>query len=372
MAISIVTSVRVVSFSIFVIFINCLIRAAKISHIDSFQFSNVKIRGVSLGCLNESISQGVSYSASDINISDCFFSRSSHYAGNGGVIFVISGSYSMYINNSMFYNCSSSLNGGAIFFYSSNSCLGMICAHSCSATSLYHFAYIKTSQVNQLEYLSVSKCSHTTSGDRTICLDSGNQTIDNTNSSMNNANQCSGIYTYTPSSFTSSHCTFSNNKVSNSICVFFFSIIGTISMSYANIVHNNSPSYGVVFANGGGSRKMMYCIFQNNQNTLFCVLSGSLEVSHSFIDHSGSLSTSIAVSTATNNTFTNRMTYQLQFFNSLHCNTDNPQKTNDPNGIKSDSLILYLAIGLIIILIVIISYNFGRQRIHNSSQITAP
>jgi len=69
---------------------------------------------------------------------------------------------------------------------------------------------------------------------------------------------------------------------------------------------------------------MMYCIFKNNQNTLFCVREGSLEVSHSFIDHSGSFSTSTAVSTSNNNSFTNTITYQLQFFNSIHCNADIP------------------------------------------------
>jgi len=88
---------------------------------------------------------------------------------------------------------------------------------------------------------------------------------------MNNAEMISGIGIYSPSSFTSSHCTFSNNKVSTYICIMFYSNSGTISMSYANIVHNNSPSqYGVVFTWGAGSRKMMMnCIFKNNQNRLF-------------------------------------------------------------------------------------------------------
>ena len=142
---------------------------------------------------------------------------------------------------------------------------------------------------------------------------------------MNNANYVSVIRIYSPSSFTSSHCTFSNNKVSDSRCLYFYYGSETISMSYANIVHNNSPSNGVVYVEGAGSRKMMYCIFKNNQNNLFCVREGSLEVSHSFIDHSGSsFSTSIAVSTSNNNSFTNTITYQLQFFNSLHCNADIP------------------------------------------------
>ena len=64
------------------------------------------------------------------------------------------------------------------------------------------------------------------------------------------------------------------------------------------------------------------CIFHNNQNTLFCVCYGSLEVSHLFISLPGSFSTFSAVSTSNNNTLTNRITYQLQFVNSLHCNAD--------------------------------------------------
>jgi len=202
----------------------------------------------------------------------------------------------------------------------------MICANSCSCGAYGHFVYHYASQMNQVEYLSVSNCSHTTSGNNSTCLSSGNQRVDNTNSSMNNAIQGSGIIISYLSPFSSSYCTFSNNMVSSSICINFYSSSGiTISMSYANIVHNNSPSqYGVVYVNGAGARKMMYCIFKNNQNTLFCVWSGSIEVYHSFISHSASFSTSTEVSTSNNNSFTNTITYQLQFFNSLHCNADIP------------------------------------------------
>jgi len=95
-------------------------------------------------------------------------------------------------------------------------------------------------------------------------------------------------------------------------------------MSYANIVHNYGQNYGVVIAEKEQLRKMMYCIFHNNQDYLFCVWEGSLEVSHSFISHSGSLSTEISISTATNNTFSKRNTYQFTFFSSLYCNADFP------------------------------------------------
>ena len=120
------------------------------------------------------------------------------------------------------------------------------------------------------------------------------------------------------------HSTFSNNKVSFGICLQFSTTKGIVSMSYANIVHDNSPKeHGVVFVEGVAIQTMNYCIFQNNQNYLFCVHGGSLEVSHSFIEHSSSISTRTAIST-TNNSLTKRITYQMQFFNSLHCNADIP------------------------------------------------
>ena len=285
---------------------------------------NVFIMDVGFGCENERIDQGRSYLDKIINISDCFFSRNSIYSGYGGIIHISVTPCTMNINYSMFYNCICSFDGGAIIFSSTNSYLRMICVNRCLASSWYHFAWIKASQANHVEYLSITNCSHTTSGYYPIGFDNGNQRVDNTNISMNNAYQGSGIHIFSPSLFTSSHCTFSNNKVIQSICILLHSISGIISMSHANIVHNNSPAdNGVVHVYGVGTRQMKYCIFQNNQNYLFCVYSGSLEVSHSFIDHSGPFSRSRAVST-TNNSLTKRITYQMQFFNSLHCNADIP------------------------------------------------
>jgi len=110
---------------------------------------NEIICNVGLGCENESIDQGRSYVDKNINISNCFFLRYSSYSGNGGVIYVSASSCSMNINYSMFYNCVCSSYGGAIYFYSSNSSLRMICANSCSCGASYdgHFAYLVASQV---------------------------------------------------------------------------------------------------------------------------------------------------------------------------------------------------------------------------------
>jgi len=300
-----------------------------------------KITGAGLGCERENIPNGWSYSQKNISISHCFFSRSSSYPGNGGVIFVGDGSYSMNVNNSMFYNCLAN-DGGAIWFVSPNSYLRMICANRCSVSSgYYHFAYLYASHVNQVEYLSVSFSSFSQTGCYSIYMKSGDQRVDNTNSSMNSALQNPGICIYTPSLFTSSYCTFSNNKVSQYICIYFYSTSETISMSYANIVHNNSPSRGVVYVDKEGIRKMMYCIFKNNSDYLFCIWKGTLEVSHSFIDHSGSFSSSTPVSTEKNNSLTVTITYHIQFFSSHYCHTDlllfdkTPVKTIDNSPVIS-------------------------------------
>ena len=169
--------------------------------------------------------QGRSYYDNNMNISHCFFSRSLTYYGDGGVIYVNDGSYSMNFNYSMFYYCSQ--NGEAIYISSSISCLRMLCANRCSA-SQFHFAYLNASMMNQVQYISVWNCSHTTSGDFSIYLSSGSQMVEDTNSSMNNAIWGSGIVFESPSFFTCSHCTFSNNKVSGYICIRFYSTSGTI------------------------------------------------------------------------------------------------------------------------------------------------
>jgi len=232
----------------------------------------------------------------------------------------------MNIYFSRFYKCICSSDGGAIYFSSSNSNLRMICANrcSCGTSSQFHFACLMATQSNQVEYLSISNCTHTISGFHSMIVHSGFQRVDNTNSSMNNVLQGSGISISSSSTFTSSHCTFSNNNASQSICINLYYCSGAIS--FASIVNNNSPSFGgVVIVQGTGLPKMMYCIFQNNQNYLFCVWIGSLEVSHSFIEHSESLfSSNIAVFIETNNSFTKRTTYRQQFFHSLHCNADMP------------------------------------------------
>jgi len=51
-----------------------------------------------------------------------------------------------------------------------------------------------------------------------------------------------------------------SNKVSVGKCIYFCS--GTITMSYANIIHNKCPStFGIIYVSGEGPIKMIYSIY---------------------------------------------------------------------------------------------------------------
>jgi len=272
----------------------------------------------SYGCVKERVSSERSYSGNSVNISDCFFNRTSAFASEGGVIYLSGGDYYMEVSFCTFYYCLST-NGGAIYFYSMNSNLKMICAKSCSSSYNNHFALIRASQNNAVDHMSISNCSFLTEGHHSFHLFNGIISIRNYNSSMNNAYLGSGLAVWSPSSFSFSYSTFSNNNVSNGVCIYFSNNNGI--MSFSNIIQNNSPMiYGVVFIDGG-TPSILYSIFKMNKNTLFYISSGSLSLSHSFINHTG------YTTSGNNNSLTDQQTYQINFYNSHYCMTDILQQT---------------------------------------------
>jgi len=268
-------------------------------------------------CENEQISVGRSYQGSSIDVSNCVFSRSSLFSGSGGVIYASGGTYTIIISNSIFYNSSCNDRGGAIYSDSSSSSIRMTCVHSCSALN-EHFAYLQANQ-HLLEYISIGYCSPKASGNYPFQMYKGSQRADYINSSMNQAESCSGFYTAVPSSFSSSFCTFSNNNVSNSCCLEFAYNSG--SMIFANIVHNNSPQRGII-VDFMGSYNLNYCVFYSNQDTLFCLNSGSLTLSHCFISHASTFSTSSSVATSNNNSFSKMQTYSQSYYYTGFCLID--------------------------------------------------
>jgi len=104
------------------------------------------------------------------------------------------------------------------------------------------------------------------------------------------------------------------------------------------------------FLMGEDQKKMEYCFFKNNQNYLLVVASGSLEVSHSFIDHSSSSFSADESLSLLNTSNTATETYRNQYFDSHHCKAEIPlpkqtlentiSRTNQETANPSKSLTL--------------------------------
>jgi len=320
------------------------VKISGLRNIGNFENRNIMLFINGDMCFNENMSVGRSYSDSSINISNCFFSRSLQYSGDGGIIYVNSGSYSLFVSDSAFHYCYCTANGGAIYFSSLKSSLTMICAHMCYAVSS-NFARIQASSNNYIEYLTMASCFNTTVGEFVLLAFSGDQKLDRINSSMNFARMASGITIHAPDKFSSSFCSFSNNVVYSNICLYLSCLIGTIS--FANIVSNNSPSgYGVVYVYGG-SPTVNNSVFYSNQNNLFYLQSGSFDLFNNYISHTG------YTSSHNNNCPTRTQTYQIQYYKTIYCHADDPVSIQSQKSTWNEHLkysFVHQLFGVIIIL----------------------
>ena len=219
-------------------------------------------------CINSrSINENIIMKDCSIN----FISSSS----NGGVIYIAS-SYSLIINDTTFYECfTNSGYGGVICFESGlNILLFKICASNCRAYGNSHqFAYIRSNNYQLLDHVTINKCYNSSIGSTTLTLKSGNQNIFNTNNSYNNNIRLSGIYYNIPQIMSSNFCTFYNNTVKDYWCILLDD--RSCTLSKYNIIHNNSPSYGVISTWDSGNYILTEFIFDQNQNILFYSLSGT-------------------------------------------------------------------------------------------------
>ena len=216
----------------------------------------------------------------NIEITDCFFYRTTTYSGHGGIIYCNDAVINMVVKDCIFFECSVNSQGGAIYYYcnhlGSHSKLERVCGNKCSCGSNQqnNFAYIQLydsiSSNNFVSYVSVTKCNIIDNGISSFRLQCGNMSVSNYNSTFNTNKQYSGINLFKPSQLIANYCTFFNNIVSNSVCICFTYLTNNI-LSYSNIINNNSPSnYGVVYV-GSGTYKVENFIFSDNKNTLFYV-----------------------------------------------------------------------------------------------------
>jgi len=310
------------------------------SHIGDQKVEKTILSGT--GCIKESIAAGRSYYNTDISISMCFFTRSSVFSGNGGVIYISDDDkYSMSIESSVFYNCACNDEGGAIYCNLNNSIIKRVCASKCSGQEFDHFGLVQASNVNLIEYLTISSCAESNTGSVTFSVGKGNQVINNINCSNNHVEYYSCLSISIPTTMTISRCTFANNEISKSKCIQFSRNSGT--MVFTNIINNHCPASEVVFVRG--AYEIQYCIFDNNEKTLFNVIEGSLQISHSFISHVGDLTMNTPVITTVNNTFEKHATYDIDHYNSFFC-VSSESPNNDP---KKGNLLIWICVITVVI-----------------------
>jgi len=272
-------------------------------------------------CIDLIKASGRSYSDFSVNITDCSFFRNEKYSGDGGVIYINSPNHYLIILYSMFCLCKCSGSGGAIFFQSQLFELNYICGTKCSADSMGNFGFIDSSQKSSVSYVSLTSCYYITIGEEVFMIKNGIQYVNNTNSSLNKALYYSGIGIWYPSSFYCSYCTFSNNNVNYGGIIEIYGNTGLFS--FINVVHNSSPTEGIVIQ-WSGTYTMNYCIFDSNTGTLFKI-SGTHYLNGCFLSHSGT--TTSGNVQMSNVSFIKYSTYNLKYFESYHCNADFPKET---------------------------------------------
>jgi len=271
-------------------------------------------------CQNVEINSGRSYYNEMVNISYCLFGRFSLFSGNGGVINIANNNFHIYVYYSVFYSSSCSGDGGAIHSYASSSNIRFVCASSCHANSYgYHFAILNANSQNNVEYLSMTKCSYLSTKSESIRMDSGNQINTYSNISLNSAERWSSFDNFAAATQQTKFCSHIRNDASGIVSL----EAGNGNMEYCNIIGNNSPNgYGVVRAYSG-SPTFRYSIFYENTNTLFCGDAGTIIIEHSYISHTGTQDYG-SVMSSNNNTFIHQNSYQVSYFQTIYCHADHP------------------------------------------------
>ena len=252
-----------------------------------------------------------------LTVSDCSFAHFHKIGGNGGAILADS-PFVPFINitDSVFFDCTSSNYGGAIYFETDEIHIDRVCGFQCSA-SYHHFAYFSIGTKALINELSLAACSNYSKGSCSMSVLYYEHVLTNINNSKCVSEHVSGIKVM--ANLNNKHslvfCTFSDNNVTNGICVHLNSAFG--NWSFINFVSNNSPNnYGVVYSQSGPFY-ISSAVFYSNQNTLF-YSPGMLILSYCYISHLEEISFG-NVTLSNNNTFSATSTYGFSLYNTFNC-----------------------------------------------------
>ena len=253
------------------------------------------------------------------NINNCFFYRINTFTASGGVINQNQGTYQLLISFCTFYNCSSSLYGGAIYIESTSSTFQIYssCANSCQAPASGQFFWVTLSStlINSINFSSIIKCSPNEpgTGHNSIRMDYGYQFFIESNSSNNKVNlYSSSLGIISPNFFLCKFSIINQNKATTSTILQLNGGNNLRSINFTNIISNITPS-GSVFQVFSGTYYINDCIIYNNSKILF---SGTNIVSNCFIDHDLN---NLGITLSLLNYYTLTLLYNFKYFSTYYC-----------------------------------------------------
>jgi len=251
---------------------------------------------VSYSCfdLNSSSARAFEGIIGSVVVKDSCFVRSQTYTGQGGVMF-LTGSVGLIIENTMFYMCLSTKEGGALYVSVSTGYsiqLRLLCSNKCYSTGAwFHFGYLATASDHLYSFITITgSAPSSNSFYYPFRIEGGNQTISNMNSTKNYAYAHTGYGVTNPIYGKTSFVSIYSNTAQHSIAVLFYGSSSLVTMSFINVLSNNSPNYGVIHLANGAKYHMQNSVFYGNLHYLFDHLAGtSIKVSNSFISHSSNV-----------------------------------------------------------------------------------
>ena len=234
-------------------------------------------------------------------LSRCIFQRNHQYTGSGSVIYVLNIGVVLNLYNCIFFNCSSTTNGGAIW-YSSNIentkiLLKRLCINNCyTNNAMYQFGYLLVKNNITLSLNSIYQCDFIKGASYSISLNSGTQYIESVNMTENKL-ICSAPHFNNANKLDYKYSNIANDlpyrirlRLDSSTNNF---------ISFLNIINCSSPAGdGIIYSYG--NYNLSNLIVFNTKDLFFRIFTGTLNLRDSYISHSGTIGTITTLNVQTN------------------------------------------------------------------------
>jgi hypothetical protein len=270
-------------------------------------------------------------SGTGIYVLNCLF-RSITSSSSGGGIYCYNSVTYLLVESTSFFSCKTDGNGGAVYFYGSNSgqcVLHEVCGYDCCTTNSNsnQFVYIRVYNVisskNYINYSSISRCVNANAW-YTLCLGYGNICCPSVNFSMNKclgqSYYCYPFYDSNSVTCSLTYSSFTDNIATHSSFIHFWTTGANCEIKSCNILRNtqnNLNSGGTFYVTVNLAIKDS-CILENKATYIF----------YQYSSYTITLSNCTAGSTSNNgyltikNTVTKGFILALNHMSTLNCHSE--------------------------------------------------